>query len=109
MPEALARCAAAHRGFLPDRAVPAGRPHRPGRDGHPGHRLGLVVGGRDRQMVLGVAAPSARAKRFEKAFWSGQPMDDINERVTEKPAEAMARVFSAGAREWRESRRGLAG
>jgi biopolymer transport protein TolQ len=53
-----------------------------------------------------VGGAKARAKRFEHAFWSGQPLDEINERVTEKPAEAMARVFSAGAREWREGRRG---
>lgn len=53
-----------------------------------------------------VGGAKTRAKRFENAFWSGQPMEDVNERVTEKPAEAMARVFSAGAREWREGRRG---
>jgi biopolymer transport protein TolQ len=53
-----------------------------------------------------VGGAKARAKRFENAFWSGQPMEDVNDRVTDKPAEAMARVFSAGAREWREGRRG---
>ena len=37
-----------------------------------------------------VSGARARAKRFEQAFWAGQPLDDINERVTEKPAEAMA-------------------
>jgi biopolymer transport protein TolQ len=52
-----------------------------------------------------VGGAKARAKRFEHAFWSGQPLDEINDRVTEKPAEAMARVFAAGAREWREGRR----
>lgn len=52
-----------------------------------------------------VGGAKARAKRFENAFWSGQPLEEINERVTEKPAEAMARVYSAGAREWREGRR----
>jgi biopolymer transport protein TolQ len=56
-----------------------------------------------------ISGAKSRAKRFEQAFWSGQPMDDINDRVTDKPAEAMARVFSAGAREWRESRRGAPG
>ncbi len=56
-----------------------------------------------------VSGARARAKKFEQAFWAGQPLDDINERVTDKPAEAMARVFTAGAREWRESRRGAAG
>ena len=56
-----------------------------------------------------VSGARARAKRFEQAFWAGQPLDDINERVTEKPAESMALVFTAGAREWRESRRGAPG
>lgn len=56
-----------------------------------------------------VSGARSRAKRIEQAFWSGQALDDINERVTERPAEAMARVFSAGAREWRESRRGAPG
>jgi len=56
-----------------------------------------------------MSSARARAKRFEQAFWSGQPMDDITDRVTDKPAEAFARVFSAGAREWRESRRGAPG
>lgn len=57
----------------------------------------------DKFFSLGGA--KARAKRFENAFWSGQPMEDINERVTERSGEAMARIFSAGAREWREGRR----
>ena len=56
-----------------------------------------------------VSGARARAKRFEQAFRAGQPLDDINERVTDKPSEAMARVFTAGAREWRESRRGAPG
>lgn len=56
-----------------------------------------------------ISGARSRAKRFEQAFWAGQPMDDINDRVTDKPAEAMARVFTAGAREWRESRRGAPG
>jgi biopolymer transport protein TolQ len=55
---------------------------------------------------LSISGARARAKRFEQAFWSGQPMDEASDRVTDKPAEAMARVFSAGAREWREGRRG---
>ncbi len=54
---------------------------------------------------FGVMGANARAKQFERAFWSGQPMEEMNERVTEKSSEAMARVFSAGAREWREARR----
>jgi biopolymer transport protein TolQ len=56
-----------------------------------------------------VSGARQRAKRVEQAFWSGQPMDDLDGRVTDRPAEAMARVLSAGAREWRESRRGQPG
>lgn len=58
---------------------------------------------------VSISSARARAKKFEQAFWSGQQMDEASERVTDKPAEAMARVFSAGAREWRESRRGAPG
>jgi biopolymer transport protein TolQ len=58
---------------------------------------------------LAISGARARAKRFEQAFWSGQPMDEASDRAADKPAEAMARVFSAGAREWRESRRGASG
>lgn len=54
---------------------------------------------------LTVGGAKSRARRFENAFWSGQPLEEINERVTEKPAEAMARVYAAGAREWRDGRR----
>ncbi len=54
---------------------------------------------------MSVGGAKSRAKRIEQAFWSGQPMEDMDGRVTEKSSEAMARVFSAGAREWREGRR----
>lgn len=52
-----------------------------------------------------VGGAKSRAKRIEQNFWSGQPMEDMDGRVTEKSSEAMARVFAAGAREWREGRR----
>jgi biopolymer transport protein TolQ len=55
---------------------------------------------------FGVSGVKAKAKRFEHAFWSGQPLEDAGDRVSDRGADAMARVFSAGAREWRESRRG---
>ena len=55
---------------------------------------------------FGVSAARSRARRFEHAFWSGQPLEDGGDRVSDRAADAMARVFSAGAREWRESRRG---
>lgn len=56
-----------------------------------------------------VSAVRARAKRLEQAFWSGQPLEDMDGRVGDRTAESMARVFAAGQREWRDSRRGQPG
>jgi|APLow6443716910_1056828.scaffolds.fasta_scaffold14880_3 biopolymer transport protein TolQ len=56
-----------------------------------------------------VSGVRARAKRLEQAFWSGQPLEDMDGRVGDRPAEAMARVFAAGQREWRDGRRGQPG
>ena len=43
-----------------------------------------------------ISGARARAKRFEQAFWSGQPMDEAGDRVSDRPAEAMP-VCSAQA------------
>jgi biopolymer transport protein TolQ len=56
-----------------------------------------------------IAGVRGRAKRIEETFWSGQPMEELDTRIGERPAEAMARVLSAGQREWRDSRRGQPG
>src|SRR6185295_7392746 len=55
---------------------------------------------------FGVMGARSRAKRFEHDFWSGRPLEDVTDRVSDRAADAMARVFSAGAREWRDSRGG---
>jgi biopolymer transport protein TolQ len=55
---------------------------------------------------FGVSGAKSRARRFEQAFWAGQPMEDVSDRVSDRGSDAMARVFSAGAREWRDARRG---
>lgn len=53
---------------------------------------------------FGMGAARSKAKAFEKAFWSGQPLEEMDDRVSSRPSEALARVFSAGSREWRDSR-----
>jgi biopolymer transport protein TolQ len=40
---------------------------------------------------------------FEDAFWSGQPLDALYDRVGQKPRSAIERIFSAGMAEWRRS------
>jgi biopolymer transport protein TolQ len=47
----------------------------------------------------------AQARKFEKEFWSGRSVDEIDDRGGDKPRDALARVFAAAAREFREARR----
>ncbi|OYX49639.1 MAG: protein TolQ [Alphaproteobacteria bacterium 32-64-14] len=56
-----------------------------------------------------VSGVRSRAKRLEQTFWAGQPLEDMDGRITDRSAEAFARVFAAGQREWRDSRRGQPG
>jgi biopolymer transport protein TolQ len=46
----------------------------------------------------------AASRKFEREFWSGHSMDDVDDRG-ERAKDAMARVFAAASREWREARR----
>lgn len=57
----------------------------------------------DKWMQFGELAN--RAKAFEKEFWSGRSIEELDDRGAERPRDALARVFAAGAREWRDSTR----
>ncbi len=41
--------------------------------------------------------------RFEENFWSGQPLDDLFDRISGKATSPIERVFVAGMTEWRRS------
>ncbi len=41
--------------------------------------------------------------RFEEAFWSGKPLDDLFDRISGTPESPIERVFVAGMTEWRRS------
>ncbi|MFK7943901.1 MAG: protein TolQ [Paracoccaceae bacterium] len=41
--------------------------------------------------------------RFEDGFWSGQPLDDLFDRISDKARTPIERVFVAGMTEWRRS------
>ncbi len=43
------------------------------------------------------------SSRFESDFWSGQPLDQIHERIAGKARTPMERVFDAGMTEWNRS------
>ena len=45
------------------------------------------------------------ARRFERAFWSGRSIEEVDDSASDKPRDALARVFAVASREWREARR----
>jgi len=57
------------------------------------------------QKLIVFAAARRDAGRFDRAFWSGQPLDDLYDRIGDRPAGAAERVFAAGMGEWRRSHR----
>ena len=42
---------------------------------------------------------------FDRAFWSGEPLDELFERLGAEPKGAAERIFAAGMVEWRRSHR----
>jgi biopolymer transport protein TolQ len=59
----------------------------------------------DKWMAFGEM--EGKARQFEKVFWSGQSLEELDDRYSDRPRDALARVFAAAAREWRELRRGV--
>ncbi len=57
----------------------------------------------DKWLQFGDLESSAR--KFERQFWSGRAMDDMDETASDRPRDALGRVFAAAAREWRDARR----
>jgi len=45
------------------------------------------------------------AATFDAAFWSGEPLDELYDRIGDAPAGPSERVFAAGMAEWRRSLR----
>ena len=43
------------------------------------------------------------ASSFEETFWSGGSLDDLFDRVGQRPSDPMSAVFAAAMREWRRS------
>jgi biopolymer transport protein TolQ len=47
----------------------------------------------------------AEAEIFDRAFWSGEPLDELYEKIGTAPEGASERIFAAGMLEWRRSHR----
>ena len=41
------------------------------------------------------------ARAFDRAFWSGEPLDGLFERIGPQPAGRSQRIFASGMTEWR--------
>lgn len=57
------------------------------------------------QKFITYRAARAEAERFDRAFWSGEPLDGLFEEIGPAPAGRSERVFAAGMTEWRRSHR----
>ncbi len=57
------------------------------------------------QKLITYRAARAEAARFDRAFWSGKPLDELFDRIGTDPKGRAERVFVAGMLEWRRSHR----
>jgi biopolymer transport protein TolQ len=44
-----------------------------------------------------------QARQFEEAFWSGGSLEELYDRISNRPADPMSSIFVAAMREWRRS------
>ena len=57
------------------------------------------------QKTLAYRRALAEAAVFDRAFWSGEPLDELFQQIGPEPAGAAQRVFAAGMIEWQRSLR----
>lgn len=57
------------------------------------------------QKTIQYRAAKAEADRFDRAFWSGEPLDGLFDQIGPEPQGASEKVFAAGMSEWHRSHR----
>lgn len=57
------------------------------------------------QKFINYRKTRAEGEAFERAFWSGEPLDKLYERVGPEPNGASERIFSSAMTEWQRSQR----
>lgn len=57
------------------------------------------------QKIIMFRAARAEAAAFDRAFWSGEPLDELYEQIGPEPTGRAERIFAAGMTEWRRSHR----
>jgi len=53
------------------------------------------------EKTMGLRRLNARSDEFEQAFWSGQSLEDLYDRIGAHPRDPMSAIFVAAMREWR--------
>ncbi len=57
------------------------------------------------QKLITYRRTRSEAARFDGAFWSGEPLDELYEQIGPQPRGSSERIFQAGMLEWRRSHR----
>lgn len=57
------------------------------------------------QKLIAYRAARAEADIFDRAFWSGEPLDGLFEEIGVQPDGSSEKIFAAGMTEWRRSHR----
>lgn len=57
------------------------------------------------QKTMQYRAAQREAEEFDRAFWSGEPLDGLFDQIGPEPAGAAQKIFAAGMTEWRRSHR----
>ncbi|MEP3346961.1 MAG: protein TolQ [Litoreibacter sp.] len=55
------------------------------------------------QKFINYRKARAEAEEFDRAFWSGEPLDELFEKVGADPSGASQKIFAAGMSEWQRS------
>jgi biopolymer transport protein TolQ len=57
------------------------------------------------QKIIAYRAARAEAAVFDRDFWSGEPLDELFEKIGTQPDGASEKIFASGMIEWRRSHR----
>jgi biopolymer transport protein TolQ len=57
------------------------------------------------QKTINFRRARVQSATFDTAFWSGEPLDELFERMGPEPSSPSERIFAAGMLEWRRSHR----
>ncbi len=57
------------------------------------------------QKIVQFRRARGNAAAFDRAFWSGEPLDELYEQIGDRPGSAAERIFAAAMQEWSRSHR----